>query len=350
MGRSTRNSENLIRADSPGTSSRVNQESQQEENISQQSDPRAATQEEHRPESLAEEYRSSLQQETEEYEVVNQQLERAIHSAVQKLARESKRSLEVPRGFESCAHLERRLALLETELSTLRIDPIPEDEPMLAVSELTSMELACWQIEDTAKQLRAAEEREKERLVDEQDRLEHEKVILQEAQSLNAAFTQQTVEAPVSPGMLMQRTRARMLYLQDQFQILRWGLIDYLDHLAVSLPQIAFQDTMDDPDSFEKDWSLRSYFTRPPRDAQDSPQRRVVDMRRVLETLMNEALLSSALSEPLEREAFSVPVSGENEAGPSDEREQYILQMLERIGLVEKHRGRWKLVTSSNDL
>ena len=43
---------------------------------------------------------------------------------------------------------------------------------MLTVSELTSMELACWQIEDTVKQLREAGGREKKRLLDEQERLQ----------------------------------------------------------------------------------------------------------------------------------------------------------------------------------
>ncbi|GAA5994292.1 hypothetical protein JCM5350_003605 [Sporobolomyces pararoseus] len=251
MTRSTRQSAKLITADSPGTSSQIDQDSQKEEKISQQSVSTPATQEEPGPEALVEEYRSSLEQETEEYEVVNQQLEQAIQS--------------------SCAQLEWRLALLEAELATLGADPVPENDPMLTVSELTSMELACWQIEDTVKQLREAEDREKERLLDEQERLQHEKTIAQEAQNLNIALTHQAAEAPVSPNLLVSRTRARMMHLQDQFRILQSGLIDYIDHLSVSLPQAT------------SDLSLRSYFTRPPYDARDTPQRRSAEMRTVLE-------------------------------------------------------------------
>lgn len=59
---------------------------------------------------------------------------------------------------------------------------------------------------------------------------------------------------------------------------------------------------------------------------------------------MNEALLRSASSEDLVRETFSVLPGAKSEAGTSDEREQYVLQVLERNGLVEKHRGRWQLV------
>jgi hypothetical protein len=43
---------------------------------------------------------------------------------------------------------------------------------MLSVSELTALELACWQVEDTVKQLREAEKRETERFEDERDKLE----------------------------------------------------------------------------------------------------------------------------------------------------------------------------------
>lgn len=42
-----------------------------------------------------------------------------------------------------------------------------------------------------------------------------------------------------------------MMHLQDQFRILQSGLIDYIDHLSVSLPQATFADTVD-PDSAEE--------------------------------------------------------------------------------------------------
>ncbi|GAA6024752.1 hypothetical protein JCM11491_004801 [Sporobolomyces phaffii] len=297
--------------------------------------PRAARRD---PASLREEYSISLREEAGEYEAANRNFDSAISSIEEAIS--SQRPLQdgLPSELADCATLEGRLAQLEAELADLADDALPPNDPMLGVSDLTAMEVACWQIEDTVVQLRAAEEREKARLVSEQDRLDEAQMLLEESKALNRALSAKARDGIPPASILAQRTQARMAHLQDQFRILQAGLVDYVDQLAISLSESG--EASDKADTIQaEDLSLRAYFGRPPQDAKDTPQRRATDLKSLLEKLMNESLLGLA-SQRGPHEAFGNPV----ERDPSERQDEYLLRVLERIGMVEKCQDRWKLV------
>ncbi|GAA5914117.1 uncharacterized protein JCM6883_005888 [Sporobolomyces salmoneus] len=287
--------------------SEVDQESQSigEENVPQQ--PSRQTTADARS-SMLEDYAVSLRQEAEDYEVANRQLENELQS--------------------ECERLERRIALLEAELADSQVDPLPEGDPMLVVSELTALEMAFWQVEETVKHLQSAEKRNLEELEHKKDQLEHENQLLKEAKTLHEALSSRKNEEPVSPEVLVQRTQARAMHLQNQFRVLQQGLVDYIDHLAASFPQVDESDSTN-----EADLSLRGYFARSSRDPEDTPRQRALRLKAVLETLMNEALLGSA---------GQVQTKDDSQAESTTDED--VLLALERIGMVEKKQGRWKLV------